>query len=104
MATFTPIIKQVPRSDSDPTPAYSLDIAEIVNGEEEFKTWGLGDPTNFGTPDELQKGVAQRLERFFKPFADTILWDHREHDDIPSAIVHIGANPLAPWEESQGRV
>lgn len=101
MATFTPIIKKGPRSSVDPTPVYTLDLAEITNGED-FKSLGLGSPQEFLKEDELLVGVETLLKRFFTPFSDLILWDHEEHGDIPSALVHIGSNPLAQQEELQG--
>jgi hypothetical protein len=104
MSTFCPQIRKGPRSDRDPTPVYFVEIAEIVNGEEPFKSLGIGgEPMTFRTVDELLDGLGDRLARFFKPFEDLILWDHQEHGDIASAMVHVGANPLAQQEELEGK-
>ena len=101
MSTFTPIITKGPRSKSDPTPSYTLDLAEVTNGET-FKSLGVGDRKTYDNEADLLGAVQALLNKYVTPSKDDILWDHKEHHDVPSAIVHISANPLAQQEELQG--
>jgi hypothetical protein len=97
MATFAPVIRKLKSSTPESKPVYIFDLAEIVNGEEPFKSLGIGSPKEFTEVEALLSTVEAALKKYVTS-SDVIMWNHQDFTDVASAMEVIRSNPMADEE------